>query len=197
MANESDTTYDWAQAIFEVMMSGSEVLHELVKSAHLDAKGGDLRDIDLTNLDLSGKDLCGWDLRNAKLGKSRLSGTDFRGAKMDPFELVQSVNWKEAILDDNLVDEVAKIESLIRLYAKLLLPISGLELSVRASTSLKNAKITYLGDLVQNTNNDLLRIPNFGRKSLNEVKNILADMGLHLEMELNDWPPENLVSDEI
>jgi len=74
----------------------------------------------------------------------------------------------------------------------LLRKVDELELSVRSANCLKNDNIIYIGDLVQKTDAELLRTPNFGRKSLNEIKDVLAGMGLYLGMELTDWPPENI-----
>ena len=64
--------------------------------------------------------------------------------------------------------------------------------SVRSANCLKNDNIVYIGDLVQKTEAEMLRTPNFGRKSLNEIKEVLAQMGLHLGMEVPGWPPENI-----
>src|ERR1700726_4128237 len=69
--------------------------------------------------------------------------------------------------------------------------VDELELSVRSANCLKNDNIVYIGDLVQKTESEMLRTPNFGRKSLNEIKEVLAQMGLHLGMEVPGWPPEN------
>lgn len=74
----------------------------------------------------------------------------------------------------------------------LLRKVDELELSVRSANCLKNDNIIYIGDLVQKTEADMLRTPNFGRKSLNEIKEVLAQMGLHLGMEIPAWPPENI-----
>lgn len=74
----------------------------------------------------------------------------------------------------------------------LLKKVDELELSVRSANCLKNDNIVYIGDLVQKTESEMLRTPNFGRKSLNEIKEVLAQMGLRLGMELPDWPPENI-----
>ncbi len=74
----------------------------------------------------------------------------------------------------------------------LLRKVDELELSVRSANCLKNDNIIYIGDLVQKTETEMLRTPNFGRKSLNEIKEVLAQMGLHLGMEIPDWPPENI-----
>ena len=74
----------------------------------------------------------------------------------------------------------------------LLRKVDELELSVRSANCLKNDNIIYIGDLVQKTEAEMLRTPNFGRKSLNEIKEVLAQMGLHLGMEIAAWPPENI-----
>ena len=67
-----------------------------------------------------------------------------------------------------------------------------LELSVRSANCLKNDNIVYIGDLIQKTEAEMLRTPNFGRKSLNEIKEVLSGMGLHLGMDVEDWPPDNI-----
>jgi DNA-directed RNA polymerase subunit alpha len=74
----------------------------------------------------------------------------------------------------------------------LLKKVDELELSVRSANCLKNDNIVYIGDLIQKTEGEMLRTPNFGRKSLNEIKAVLAEMGLHLGMEVPGWPPENI-----
>ena len=74
----------------------------------------------------------------------------------------------------------------------LLKKVDELELSVRSANCLKNDNIVYIGDLIQKTEAEMLRTPNFGRKSLNEIKEVLAGMGLHLGMDVPNWPPENI-----
>ena len=74
----------------------------------------------------------------------------------------------------------------------LLKKVDELELSVRSANCLKNDNIVYIGDLIQKTEAEMLRTPNFGRKSLNEIKEVLTVMGLHLGMDIVDWPPENI-----
>lgn len=74
----------------------------------------------------------------------------------------------------------------------LLRKVDELELSVRSANCLKNDNIVYIGDLVQKTEAEMLRTPNFGRKSLNEIKEVLAQMGLSLGMQIPNWPPENI-----
>ena len=74
----------------------------------------------------------------------------------------------------------------------LLKKVDELELSVRSANCLKNDNIVYIGDLIQKSEAEMLRTPNFGRKSLNEIKEVLAGMGLHLGMDVPGWPPENI-----
>lgn len=74
----------------------------------------------------------------------------------------------------------------------LLKKVDELELSVRSANCLKNDNIVYIGDLIQKSEGEMLRTPNFGRKSLNEIKEVLATMGLHLGMDVQGWPPENI-----
>lgn len=74
----------------------------------------------------------------------------------------------------------------------LLRKVDELELSVRSANCLKNDNIVYIGDLVQKSESEMLRTPNFGRKSLNEIKEVLAQMGLSLGMQIPNWPPENI-----
>jgi DNA-directed RNA polymerase subunit alpha len=76
--------------------------------------------------------------------------------------------------------------------ANLLRKVDELELSVRSANCLKNDNIVYIGDLVQKTEQEMLRTPNFGRKSLNEIKEVLSSMGLSLGMTVSGWPPENI-----
>ena len=65
-------------------------------------------------------------------------------------------------------------------------------LSVRSANCLKNDNIVYIGDLILKSENEMLRTPNFGRKSLNEIKEVLTEMGLSLGMDVPTWPPENV-----
>ncbi len=74
----------------------------------------------------------------------------------------------------------------------LLKKVEELELSVRSMNCLKNDNIIYIGDLVQKTEPEMLRTPNFGRKSLNEIKEVLSSMSLYLGMEIPNWPPDNI-----
>ena len=93
----------------------------------------------------------------------------------DPKEVVKEVKSSEPEFNKNLLKRVEE-----------------LELSVRSMNCLKNDNIIYIGDLVQKTEPEMLRTPNFGRKSLNEIKEVLTQMELSLGMSVSDWPPENI-----
>ena len=85
-----------------------------------------------------------------------------------------------------------EVDDTAALNRYLLKKVDELELSVRSANCLKNDNIIYIGDLVQKTESEMLRTPNFGRKSLNEIKEVLSSMGLRLGMEIPGWPPENI-----
>jgi len=74
----------------------------------------------------------------------------------------------------------------------LVRPVDDLELTVRSANCLKAENIYYIGDLIQRTETELLKTPNLGRKSLNEIKEVLASRGLTLGMKLESWPPAGL-----
>src|SRR5438552_19085732 len=76
----------------------------------------------------------------------------------------------------------------------LLRPVDDLELTVRSANCLKAENIYYIGDLIQRTENELLKTPNLGRKSLNEIKEVLASKGLTLGMKLENWPVAGLTT---
>jgi DNA-directed RNA polymerase subunit alpha len=88
--------------------------------------------------------------------------------------------------------QAEELEEELPFNRNLLRKVDELELSVRSANCLKNDNIIYIGDLVQKSETDMLRTPNFGRKSLNEIKEVLSHMGLHLGMEIPNWPPENI-----
>jgi len=85
-----------------------------------------------------------------------------------------------------------EVDDTAALNRHLLKKVDELELSVRSANCLKNDNIIYIGDLVQKTESEMLRTPNFGRKSLNEIKEVLTAMNLRLGMEIPGWPPENI-----
>ena len=93
----------------------------------------------------------------------------------DPQEIVKETKAVEPEFNKNLLKRVEE-----------------LELSVRSMNCLKNDNIIYIGDLVQKTEPEMLRTPNFGRKSLNEIKEVLSTMSLYLGMEIPNWPPDNI-----
>jgi len=78
----------------------------------------------------------------------------------------------------------------------LLRPVDDLELTVRSANCLKAENIYYIGDLVQRTEVELLKTPNLGKKSLTEIKDVLASKGLSLGMRLDNWPPASLRNDD-
>lgn len=94
--------------------------------------------------------------------------------------------------DDPVEVQTKEVEEELPIPRPLLRKVSELELSVRAANCLKNDNIVYIGDLVQRSENEMLKTPNFGRKSLNEIKEVLEEMGLHLGMDVPTWPPENI-----
>lgn len=93
-------------------------------------------------------------------------------------------------VNDQLEDEKVEVEEVFEPI--LLRPVDDLELTVRSANCLKAENIFYIGDLIQRTEVELLKAPNLGKKSLTEIKDILALKGLSLGMRLENWPPENL-----
>ena len=98
------------------------------------------------------------------------------------------INFEEPEIEDKSKEE----DSEIKFNRNLLRKVDELELSVRSANCLRNDNIVYIGDLVQKSENDMLRTPNFGRKSLNEIREVLMQMGLNLGMDISEWPPENI-----
>jgi DNA-directed RNA polymerase subunit alpha len=94
--------------------------------------------------------------------------------------------------DEPRREEAQQLAPQLPFNPALLKKVDELELSVRSANCLKNDNIVYIGDLIQKSEGEMLRTPNFGRKSLNEIKEVLATMGLHLGMEVTGWPPENI-----
>jgi DNA-directed RNA polymerase subunit alpha len=106
-------------------------------------------------------------------------------------QLVVFINFEDPA-QISVATEEEKAKDALPFDPKLLKHVDELELSVRANNCLKNDKINWLGELVQKTEADMLKTPNFGRKSLNEIKVQLEAMGLGLGMEVPGWPPENI-----
>lgn len=92
--------------------------------------------------------------------------------------------------DEKIEPATAVTESKEKMDENFYRPVEDLELSVRSANCLKNANIQYIGDLVSRTEGDMLRTKNFGKKSLNEIKDTLVSMGLHLGMKV-EWPPKD------
>ena len=103
----------------------------------------------------------------------------------DQLQLFINFEEPQAASEEDKRDELPFNKNLLR-------KVDELELSVRSANCLKNDNIVYIGDLIQKSEAEMLRTPNFGRKSLNEIKEVLAQMGLHLGMEVPNWPPENI-----
>ncbi|RYG61275.1 MAG: DNA-directed RNA polymerase subunit alpha [Alphaproteobacteria bacterium] len=93
---------------------------------------------------------------------------------------------------EDIADDAGRRDDVIDINPHLLMKVDELELSVRSANCLKNENIVYIGDLVQKSESEMLKTPNFGRKSLNEIKDVLGQMGLGLGMRLEAWPPENI-----
>lgn len=96
----------------------------------------------------------------------------------------------------NLESELTEVEvqQAPQIDPILLRPVDDLELTVRSANCLKAENIYYIGDLIQRQENDLLKAPNLGRKSLNEIKDILSTKGLSLGMKIDNWPPQGVES---
>lgn len=188
MSNNSE--FNWAKAAFSVASSEASDLRELVAAAELDAEGGDLSDIDLSDMDLTDQDLSGWDLRNASFRNARLTRTGLHGAIIDPFQLVQAVDWKEAKLDERMRAAAENAEVLI-------LPIDKLEIPIRPARVFEAAGILRIGDIVTKSEPELLMLSNFGGRSLDAVKKALVGHGLHLGMDIPSWPPANLPAPDL
>lgn len=108
-------------------------------------------------------------------------------AKIMQDQLQVFVNFED-IEEEKQQEEESKLPFDLQLLRK----IDDLELSVRSHNCLKNDNIRYIGDLVIKTEGEMLKTPNFGRKSLNEIKEVLTSMGLRFGMVVESWPPENI-----
>lgn len=111
------------------------------------------------------------------------------GAKILKEQLSVFINFHEAE-EDVVVQEAPTVDA--RVNENLYKSVDELELSVRAANCLENAGIRYLGELVIKSEGEMLKTKNFGRKTLNEIKDILAEMGLHLGMKLEGFDPNSL-----
>jgi DNA-directed RNA polymerase subunit alpha len=105
-------------------------------------------------------------------------------------------NQLSIFVDLTRVQEQQKVEEEVLIDPIMLRPVDELELTVRSANCLKAENANYIGDLVQKTEVELLRTPNLGKKSLNEIKAVLDSHGLSLGMELDNWPPKELIPDD-
>jgi len=118
---------------------------------------------------------------------------------VDPVEAVKRaanilVDQMAVFVDVKRVEAAAPVQSRQEFDPILLRPIDDLELTVRSANCLKAESIYYIGDLIQRTEVELLKTPNLGKKSLTEIKDVLAQKGLSLGMKLDNWPPAGLMS---
>jgi DNA-directed RNA polymerase subunit alpha len=109
-------------------------------------------------------------------------------AKILKEQLSVFINFDEG----EVIPKAPEVPETAKLNENLFKSVDELELSVRSANCLKNADIRYIGDLVQKTEAEMLKTKNFGRKSLNEIKEILSEKGLSLGMKLENWPPAEL-----
>ena len=122
------------------------------------------------------------------------------GATRSRFTPEQAVRYAASVLVDQLsvfadlkgTDVPSAERAAPQVDPILLRPVDDLELTVRSANCLKAENIYYIGDLIQRTETELLKTPNLGRKSLNEIKEVLASRGLSLGMKLENWPPAGL-----
>ncbi len=112
------------------------------------------------------------------------------GAKILKEQMTIFINFDEEEAEPEVVDTVGKDVTPLNPYLEK--PVEDLELSVRSANCLKNADINFIGDLAQKTDQEMLKTKNFGRKSLNEIKALLAEMDLTLGMKFENWTPPNL-----
>ena len=120
---------------------------------------------------------------------------------LDPEEAIRRASTilaeqLDAFVELRDIKEVEKVEEKPLFDPILLRPVDDLELTVRSANCLKAEAIQYIGDLVQRAEVELLKTPNLGKKSLTEIKDVLASRGLSLGMRLENWPPESIVDND-
>jgi hypothetical protein len=194
--SKKDEEFDWVKAIYSLSQDKSTTMHGIIESAGLDPYSGDLTDIDLSNIDLSRQNLSGWDLRKANMSNTILKGTDLRGTNIDPCSLLNARCWKQARLDKDtrrraLLLEMIKNDVALPEPVNPFEDITNLQLPERITRVLRSHNIKCVGDLVHKTEAEMLRVPNLGRKGLNDVKQNLAEKGWHLGMLIPNSAGEN------
>ena len=127
-----------------------------------------------------------------KLGYRKLNKTSEHRKAMFKNMLNSLIKYEQITTTLPKAKELKPQTTELEFNKNLLRKVDELELSVRSMNCLKNDNIIYIGDLVQKTEPEMLRTPNFGRKSLNEIKEVLNTMSLYLGMEIPNWPPENI-----
>ena len=175
--HELDQSSNLARTIWKVFDCSSDQFSELVKAAELDDAEGEIVDLDLSGLDLRQQNFDGFNIYRASFEGSDISGASFIGASVDSIEIQFAQNYQDASLDKEVVGE---IDALKECPPVLFKSIDQLNLSIRAHNCLLNFNIHLIGQLIQCAEAELLRAENFGRKSLNEVKEALAKNGLSL-----------------
>jgi DNA-directed RNA polymerase subunit alpha len=120
---------------------------------------------------------------------------------LDPEEAIRRASTilaeqLDAFVELRDIKEVEQVEEKPLFDPILLRPVDDLELTVRSANCLKAEAIQYIGDLVQRAEVELLKTPNLGKKSLTEIKDVLASRGLNLGMRLENWPPESIVDND-
>ncbi|NQY50610.1 MAG: DNA-directed RNA polymerase subunit alpha [Colwellia sp.] len=120
---------------------------------------------------------------------------------LDPEEAIRRASTilaeqLDAFVELRDIKEVEQVEEKPLFDPILLRPVDDLELTVRSANCLKAEAIQYIGDLVQRAEVELLKTPNLGKKSLTEIKDVLASRGLSLGMRLENWPPESIVDND-
>lgn len=115
-------------------------------------------------------------------------------AKILKYQLTTFINFDEKSVEPEVKEDEG--EDLPPLNPHLNKPVEDLELSVRSANCLKNADINFIGELAHRTDQEMLKTKNFGRKSLNEIKTLLADMDLTLGMKIDNWTPPEVIEEE-
>ena len=121
-----------------------------------------------------------------------------RRIALRPDQPLQRLEWRQLAVFVDLEGEKQSepVERRDEVDPILLRPVDDLELTVRSANCLKAENIYYIGDLVQRTEVELLKTPNLGKKSLTEIKDVLASRGLSLGLRLDNWPPASLRADD-
>lgn len=168
-----DREIDTIGSIVRLMNAESNDFKELLAASGLDSEACEIVDMDLTSLDLSEQDLSGLNLQHACFENTNLTRTDLTGAKVDAFEIQFSVGLDKAKLNKDIRKEIKAARDSLVLYR----PVRELELSVRTANSLFNAGFSIIGQIASVDEATLLKVPGIGRKSINELREVLNGLG--------------------